>query len=145
MRRTALQSVHGSAHHTGRVNVTPLIDVVMVLIVFYLIVGHLVLERQGEGRLPESRYGRELERSGRPMTLSVLDDEMVLVDGLETALDRLPSVLEGRLAREPGVRVELRAGRDRPYAAVEPVVEACRDAGVRSVELVTERSAGATP
>lgn len=140
MRRTALQSVHGSMHHTGRVNVTPLIDVVMVLIVFYLIVGHLVLERQGEGRLPESRHGRELERSGKPLTLSVMDDDMVLVDGLETSIERLASVLEGRMAREPGIRVELRAGRDRPYAMVEPVVGALRDAGVRSVELVTEKA-----
>jgi biopolymer transport protein ExbD len=140
MRRTALQSVHGSAHHTGRVNVTPLIDVVMVLIVFYLIVGHLVLERRGEGRLPEARYGRELERAARPLTLSVIDGEMVLVDGQETPLDRLQSVLEGRLAREGGVRVELRAGRDRPYGQVEPLIHACRDAGVRSVELVTEKA-----
>ncbi len=145
MRRTALQSVHGSAHQTGRVNVTPMIDVMMVLIVFYLIVGRLVMERHGEGRLPESRYGRELERSAAPLTLSIVDERTVLVDGLATPIDRLASVLEGRLARDPGVRVELRAGRERPYSMVEPVVSACREAGVRSVELVTERSAGASP
>ncbi len=140
MKRTAAQLVGGGGRDVGRVNVTPLIDVVMVLIVFYLIVGHLVLERQGEGRLPESRGGRELERALMPITLSVIDADTVLVDGLETSGERLPSVLEGRLARTPGARVELRAGRDKPYAMVEPVLAACREAGVRRIELVTERA-----
>ncbi len=139
MKRTALQLAGGGARHVGRVNVTPLIDVVMVLIVFYLIVGHLVLERQGEGRLPSSKGGRELERALTPITLSVIDAGTVLVDGLETTSERLPSVLEGRLARAPGARVELRAGRDKPYSMVEPVLAACREAGVRRIELVTER------
>ena len=38
----------------GKFNVTPLIDVVMVLIIFYLIVGKLAAERQGHVKLPAS-------------------------------------------------------------------------------------------
>ncbi|GJM18553.1 MAG: biopolymer transporter ExbD [Phycisphaeraceae bacterium] len=121
-------------------NVTPMIDVVMCLIVFYLIVGHLVMEREGLARLPESAQGEDQDDYTEPVIVSVVDDATVLVDGVETAVDRLESVLAGKLAQEPGTAVRLRAGRDMAYELVDPVIEACRSAGVANLELATERS-----
>jgi len=46
---------------TAKINVTPLIDVVMVLIIFYLIVGKLAAERQGHVQLPSSAVGVQAE------------------------------------------------------------------------------------
>ena len=40
----------------GKINVTPMIDVVMCLIVFYLIVGRLAADQRSGMRLP--RHGR---------------------------------------------------------------------------------------
>jgi len=130
----------GPRAEVGRVNVTPMIDVVMCLIVFYLIVGHLVMEREGLARLPESMQGVEQDDYVEPIVLSIIDAEAVSVDGLETPVDRLESVLSGKRAQQPGVSVRLRAGREMAYELVEPVIDACRAAGVTSLELATERS-----
>lgn len=139
MRLRRASQLAGPAREIGRVNVTPMIDVVMCLIVFYLIVGHLVMERQGLARLPESKQGEDQEDYDEPIVLAVVDERTVLVDGVETEMDRLESVLAGRIAQRPGVRVRVRAGRDVAYGVVDPVIGACREAGVESVELATER------
>lgn len=123
----------------GRVNVTPLIDVVMVLIVFYLIVGHLVLERRGTERLPGTAFGIKENRAADPLSVTLLDDATVLADGVELPIDRLESVIAGRLGREPGLRIRVRAGRDRPFREVQPLIDACRAAGATTIELATER------
>ena len=38
----------------GHLNVTPLIDIVMVLIIFFLLVGQLAMDRKGAVDLPEA-------------------------------------------------------------------------------------------
>lgn len=126
----------------GRVNVTPLIDVVMCLIVFYLMVGHLVLQRRGEIDLAETRIGETLPSEGTdPLTISVNADS-IEIDGVELDPGRVESVVAGRLTREPGLGVRVRADRAVTYSAVSPVLSALRDAGVGHVELATRQVGG---
>lgn len=122
----------------GRINVTPLIDVVMCLIVFFLLVGQLALDRRGTDPLPRTVFGEQGEPP-EPVVVSLLDDGMVLLDGVERPVESLETALAGRLARDPSLRVRVRAGRDRDFAEVRPVLTACADAGVRTLELATER------
>ena len=140
MKLRRASAMAGPRAEVGRVNVTPMIDVVMCLIVFYLIVGHLVMEREGLARLPESVQGEEQDDYIEPIILTIIDDTRVTVDGVDTAIDRLESVLGGKMAQQPGVTVRMRAGREMEYELVEPVIDACRAAGVSSLELATERS-----
>ena len=140
MRLRRASAMAGPRAEVGRVNVTPMIDVVMCLIVFYLIVGHLVMEREGLARLPESAQGVDQDDYVEPIVLTIINADRVSVDGVDTRLDRLESVLSGKRAQRPDVTIRLRAGREMTYEIVEPVIEACRSAGVASLELATERS-----
>lgn len=140
MKLRRASAMAGPQGDVGRVNVTPMIDVVMCLIVFYLIVGHLVMEREGLARLPESAQGVDQDDYVPPIVLTIINQDRVSVDGVDTRVDRLVSVLSGKRAQQPGVTIRVRAGRDMTYELVEPVIEACRSAGVTSLELATERS-----
>lgn len=132
-RRSALPQ-HASDRH---INVTPLIDVVMCLIVFYLMVGQLALDRRGEVRLPRAEGDALRETADRAIIVSVLDGA-VLVDGAERPADGVADAVAGRLAREPELPVELRADREADFAAVRPVLDALREAGVTRLRLITQ-------
>jgi biopolymer transport protein ExbD len=132
------------AHHPfGDVNVTPLIDVVMCMIVFFLIVGKLVADQRAQLRLPETRSG-----SARPaqdvFVINVLasaeGEARVVVDNDPVETPVLRELLRARLLRDPATVVQLRASRELPYGAVRPVIDACRDAGVPSVRLAAEHT-----
>ncbi|MEL6739543.1 MAG: biopolymer transporter ExbD [Planctomycetota bacterium] len=137
MRRASSIARLGGAD-IGRINVTPLIDVVMCLIVFFLLVGQLALDRRGSDPLPRTLFGERAEPP-EPVVVSVLDGGLVLLDGVERPVESLETALAGRLAREPGLRLRVRAGRDRDFAEVRPVLAAAGEAGIATLELATER------
>ncbi|MFN0011002.1 MAG: ExbD/TolR family protein [Phycisphaerales bacterium] len=155
MRRRVLKQ---PGHSFEAINVTPLIDVVMCLIVFFLIVGKLAADA-GAVRLPESGVGRN-EAAESSIVISIAparggpDDGSIAWGGARarvfldsvpmTSAAQLDTLLTARAAaagaggRAPAVQV--RADRDLPYAAVEPALAAAGRAGITGVRLATERA-----
>lgn len=131
----------------GKINVTPLIDVVMCLIVFYLIVAKLASDRQAEVVLPSSRVGEEvIEAATLVVNVAQAADgtgaARIIAEGRELSSEELVVLLQSR--REAGrlSGVQLRADRALPFASVQPVLRAAREAGLGSVTLVTSRQDG---
>jgi biopolymer transport protein ExbD len=117
-------------------NMTPLIDVVFLLIIFFLVSSHLAQqETQLELPLPSAASGREATVEGRPrVSINLLADGRVLL-GSEPAP---PAALARRLAFERqregnDLEVRIRADRSVPYGAVEPILLACSDAQIWNV------------
>lgn len=129
----------------GKINVTPLIDVVMCLIVFYLIVGKLAADRQARIELPGAALGAP-EGSERAIVINIMPLEpgqarpRILIGDVPVAEADLDRALSAQLAAEPNLSVQLRADRSLDYGAIAPVIEACRRTGLASVRLATERS-----
>lgn len=134
-----------AAHPFGHINVTPLIDVVMVMIVFYLIVGKLAADRLSPVELPESRAGSD---AAAPEVLVVnvvpgpdgATSPAIVVEQTPVGPESLAAIIRERAGQDPETAVLVRASRDLPYGAVAPVLQACREAGVASVRLAAERA-----
>lgn len=142
-----------SAASAGKINVTPLIDVVMVLIVFYLIVGQLASDRSVQVRLPTSPVGAAQPDRGVQLVAGV--DEagalFVLLDGEAVDLAQLSARLRDRMpelasASPDGPSVQttplsLRADRRLTYGQLAPIIDACRAANVVSLQLIAGKEA----
>ena len=122
----------------GRVtmNMTPMIDVVFLLIIFFLVSSHLARqETQVALDLPTAHTGEPLEDvQRRRVTLNVLPDGQVLLGGQAVAARELTTRLKferGRSGDELEVRI--RGDRNVPFAAIEPLLVACAEAGVWNV------------
>jgi biopolymer transport protein ExbD len=131
-------------HQAGRVNVTPLIDVLMCMIVFYLIVGKLASDVRAPVALPESRRGSP-EHAQDALFINVVPGDSgqpaeLVIESTTVTLAQLPILLRARLETKPSTIVHLRADRSLRYGAIAPTVAACREAGVPSVRLATEQS-----
>ncbi|KAA0212378.1 MAG: biopolymer transporter ExbD [Leptolyngbya sp. PLA3] len=135
MRRAASQA---RAHPVGHVNVTPMIDVVMVLIIFYLIVGRLVMERRGQVDLPETRVGEKLPEESDPLVITITSDGFLRLDGELVLANDLPDLIAARAGE--GRRVRIRGDRGVAFRSIRPVVDACRKAGITSIELAAEQA-----
>jgi len=125
----------------ARIDVTPMADVVIVLLLIFLVMTPAIATRGVS--LPPGQHARG--RLPEPVLLLRADGSLALGDGpgLPTAL--LRSQLEQELARRPpGQRsVSLRADRTADYAAVREVLTLCREAGAEDVALATRPLAGA--
>ena len=77
------------------------------------------------------------------VNVAIDNDVQVFVNGHDVSAANLESVLRTRVAADPGATiVQVRADRRLPYEDVGPVIKACRDAGLVTLRLVTEKSAG---
>jgi biopolymer transport protein TolR len=133
------RSIMGGEGTSSRVNVTPMIDVVMVLIVFYLLVGQLATDRRARIALPPSITGVEETQRTDPIIIGVTMGGVRSLNGDEIELDRLEAQVSGMLSRAPGTPVRIRADRETPHRFVRPVLNVLREMGVGKVELVTEQ------
>ena len=124
---------------SARVNVTPMIDIVMVLIVFYLLVGQLALDRRAAITLPRTATGVDQTTEIDPIVIGITADGDTTLNGQPIEPDRLPAQVSGILARDAATPVRVRADRDAPMRDLRPVLDTLRDLGVGGVELVTEQ------
>ena len=120
-------------------NMTPMIDVTFLLIIFFITSSHLAQqEAQYELNLPLASTGRSLTDSDAPrVTINVLPSgelhlgsELVKDDELRRRIR-----FEHDRQRRSGQDLEVRIRSDRavPYRVVEPVLLACAESGVWKV------------
>jgi len=132
------------ASGSTKLNVTPLIDVVMVLIIFFLLVGKLASDRHAPVSLPASAAG-VTEQNASALVISIALRESggstLTVNSDPVALADLTTVLRARAANAVS-GVSIRADRRLAFAQVRPVLDACREAGLTSVRLATKRDGG---
>ena len=117
-------------------NMTPLIDVVFLLIIFFLVSSQLAKQEANVTlSLPEASTGSEaVNNEQRRMTLNVRADGSISIGGHEVSA----SQLEGRLAeaveiKGSDVEVRIRASRDLPYEEAETLMLACARQGIWNV------------
>ncbi len=136
MRRRSLHP----PHRFGHVNITPMIDVLMCLIVFYLIVGKLASDRLPALDLPRAGGSDEVT-PGPEIVVSVREAGggiEILLDGETMTESQVETAVAQRLAVEREAKVLLRAERGLAYGHVSPVVAACRRAGAESIRVGVE-------
>jgi biopolymer transport protein ExbD len=108
------------------VSLTPLIDVVFILLIFFMLATSFADER----RLPLA--SRAIGASpAAPVAQLLVRADGVLLDGAPTTL---PDAAR-RLAADPRRRVVVEAGRDAPLQAVVDSIAALRAAGARDVSV----------
>ena len=139
-----LTSAHRFAPHGGgHINVTPLIDIVMVLIVFYLLVGRLAIDRRGEVDLPEAARGVEAAPTDTPIAIAIRAEGTMTIEAVEAPPDVLHRMIGVLVSQHPDRPVQIRADRATAYRHVRAALDACREAGVHRVELATRAGGNA--
>ena len=122
----------------AEINVTPLVDVVLVLLVIFMVVTPLMKQEQAVD-LPITKASRPAEET-RQLTLTIAADGALTLDGAAIAQDRLGERLEAVFAGREDRTVFLAADKSLPYATVVDVIDACRAAGVSAIGLVTQKA-----
>ena len=123
----------------AEINVVPLVDVVLVLLIIFMVTAPLML-RGIDIDLPKSSVNT-IKPEDR-VVVTVARDRAVYLDKERVARVMLGGRLS-KLAREkPDVTLYLRADRDVPYGAVVEVMDAVKRAGIDRLGMVTQPVAG---
>jgi biopolymer transport protein ExbD/biopolymer transport protein TolR len=103
------------------INVTPLVDVVLVLLIIFMVITPL-LQRGKPVVLPDARELSALKAGGDPIMISVTRDGKIWVDKTEYAKDDLAAALTAEMAARPGSPVLVKGDRDVDYKYVRELI-----------------------
>ena len=122
----------------AEINVTPLVDVMLVLLIIFIVTAPLLVAGVPVD-LPESRAGA-LDQQAKPVQIAIDGRGLITVDEAPVKETELPALL-ARLAAQPepaeGRRIYLRADRSLDYGRVMRVMGELNRAGLNRVALVS--------
>lgn len=119
----------------SEINVTPFVDVMLVLLVVFLVTAPMLF-RGIDVRVPrtETRTVQPEER----LVLTVTKEGAIFVGEQPITLARLERLLAGLRQRNPKAAVFLRADERAAYGAVVKVMDVVKKAGIDRLGMVTE-------
>ena len=120
------------------INVTPLVDVMLVLLIIFMVTA-LLLTAGVPVNLPYSR-AKPLDQDQKPVQISMEADGKIHVGDDEVSQDILPDVLQQLAAKTEGgqpPQIFLRADKSLDYGRVMRVMGELNRAGLNRVALVT--------
>lgn len=121
----------------SEINVTPLVDVCLVLLIIFMIVTPM-LYREIPVQLPETRGKGRVP--GEQLRVSMLEDQTVLIEDRVVLLSELPAELSRLRAADRDRQVIVQGDRRLRYEQLSLLLESLDDAGFRQVGLVTLRT-----
>ena len=123
-------------------NVTPLVDVMLVLLIVFMVAAPLMAVGVPVD-LPKAQ-AKQLNDQKPPIVVSVDATGLYFVDQKEVAKDNLLNELNGDSESNKDRRIHVRADRNINYGAVMEVMGLINSAGFTKVALVSE-APGQTP
>ena len=120
----------------SEINVTPLVDVMLVLLVVFIVTAPLLTHSVAVA-LPRASAEQHADRP-EAIRLTLDTTGQLFWNDAPLELDALPERLRASVAVTPDVSVQLRADRDTRYDTVAQVMAAARSAGVERLGFITE-------
>ncbi len=118
------------------INVTPLVDVMLVLLIIFMVTAPLI-QSGVKVDLPRAS-AQQMEHQEEKLVLTITRDRRIYLGNTEIA----PAELERKLTSNARIQKEkelyLHADRSLPYGQVVEIMAVARRAGVESLGMITE-------
>ncbi len=124
------------------INVTPLVDVVLQLVIFFIVTTTFIsVETGARVNLPSADFS-QIEES-KTVTITITENNTLYVDGALVDWDELPKVLIATLRQDPQRAVVIEADRNVLHGRVVRVMDIARKAGAERMAIATQPQEGA--
>lgn len=123
-----------------RIDISPLIDVVFQLLLFYAVTTQFVTPERLKLQLPEARTA-EAAKTTKPQEAEILVTSAgeILVANRVVSEERLEAEIRALLKGQPERSVTIRGDKGAPYGTVMKVLDAARLAGAQHINLVAAK------
>jgi biopolymer transport protein ExbD len=127
----------GRRRSTQTPNLTPLIDIVFLLLVFFMLTSHFVQEQSLNIELPVADSGDAVGEDSQ-LEVVIAKDGRLLINDHFVEDETLVEVLRAALGEREDKQVRIRGDRTSPLGRSVTVLDAARRAGANGVDIVSE-------
>ena len=126
---------HTSNEHP-EINISPLVDMVFLLLIFFIATTVFVEETGVEVQKPKAASAQSLEK--KSILLAITADGRIVYGGREIRLNELRGLVS-RLLREQEMPVIILADENSRSGVLVDVIDECKLAGAKQVSIAAER------
>ena len=122
---------------TSDINVTPLVDVCLVLLIIFMVVTPM-LQKGVPVNLPVTEEPEKTPDTDKQLQISVKADGSVYLGSTVVRKEQVQSELEQIHQRTPDREIAVKGDKLAKYGAVLDVLKACREVGFNNVGLIAQ-------
>jgi biopolymer transport protein ExbD len=125
----------------AEINVTPLVDVMLVLLIIFMITAPL-MSHKVKVELPQAtlqKLGLDKPMAVQPITLTVTDEGKLFWNDQPITKDQIESRLSVEAQKTPQPPINVRGDRTTKYRIVQEIVRIAQSQGMRKVGFVAEK------
>ncbi|OGP65748.1 MAG: hypothetical protein A3K22_02665 [Deltaproteobacteria bacterium RBG_16_42_7] len=120
----------------SEINITPLTDVMLVLLVIFMVTTPLLVMQSFKIKLPKA-ISAEAE-SGKGITLSIATGGVVYLNNKTVTMEGLFDSIKSELLSASDKSVIIKADKDIPHGIVVKVLDTAKRAGAEKLSIATE-------
>ena len=122
---------------TSEINVTPLVDVCLVLLIIFMVVTPM-LQKGVPINLPVTEEPEKTPDTDKQLQISVKSDGSVYLGTTVVRKEQVQSELDLIHQKTPDREIAVKGDRSVKYGAIIDVLKACREVGFNNVGLISQ-------
>jgi biopolymer transport protein ExbD len=119
------------------INITPLTDVMMVLLVIFMVTTPLMMNEALKIKLPTAASAEV--QAEQTTTISVTPGDIIYLNKAQVSLEDLKGLLVSRMASSPDKTVVIKADKDIKHGLVVNVLDIAKESGALKLAIATEQ------
>ncbi len=132
----AFKSVGNNRQLMSEINVTPFVDVMLVLLIIFMVAAPMMTQGV-DVNLPKTE-SKNIKTSDEPLMLTVNREKQIFLENHQIPLESLEIKIKKIFENRRNKEVLLRADKDIPYGFVINVIASVKKAGIEKLGMVTE-------
>ena len=127
----------GQDEEIGGINVTPFVDIALVLLIIFMVTAKYIVSQQIPVDLPQASTSQSAAEV-RLASIAIDRDQRIFLDGQPTTEVELRAELQRRWEADHDIRAVIAADRNVIHGRVTEVIDLVRQAGVSHFAIQTE-------
>jgi biopolymer transport protein ExbD len=121
----------------GSINITPMVDVILVLLVIFMVTANFLKKESLNINLP--KVAASDPNVAESVQVALTRDNKILLEGKEVSIESMIQQLERDAKIRPNMRLTLSADEKLPYGRITEIMGLVRKAGVTRIALSVKK------
>ena len=126
-------------HDEAEINITPMLDIVFIMLIFFIVTTSFVKEKGLEVSRPSSSPPKEVKKDKGPIVVRIDANGNITMKGRMLESKAVEANLEREKAQKPDSPLIIAAHPDAETEALVVILDAAAEVGVGSVSVATTR------
>jgi biopolymer transport protein ExbD len=124
------------AEDDSQIDMTPMLDVVFIMLIFFIVTTSFVRESGLEVNRPSASTAKEQSKAG--IFVAIKDTGEIYIDRKQVDLQRVRASLERLVASQGEVGLVIQADQETRHGIVVKVMDAAREAGIQQISVAAQ-------